>query len=203
MCGRYSMEADLDEVRRRFGIIGAADLCYAPDPKDVRPTDPIVTVIEEGQGHQGVMMRWGLPPNGRGKPLINARVETLESNNLWRKRFPVQRCLVVADGFYEWRQNPNGSKTQMWLGLRSGGLFSMAGVWGLVTDKVGQWVQSAAIITCPSNDLAVPIHDRMPVMLDRESEALWLDPLSQDPTVLKQVLVPFPSEAMVAHDYTD
>ena len=200
MCGRFALTTNLELLQERFSFQGEG-LTYAPDPLDVRPTDPLITVVHRDGARRGTMMRWGFLPRRTGRPLINARVETLHTSNLWRQAFPARRCLILADAFYEWRAGAGKAKTQMWIGLKTEEPLAMAGIWGRFPDKPGNWVDAAAIITTGPNPIIEPIHDRMPVILTRETEALWLDPLSQDPDVLSRVLRPFESEAMTARDY--
>ena len=130
-----------------------------------------------------------------GNRLINARAETLAERPSFRTALARRRCLVLADGFYEWRRSGN-VKRPMRIVLRSGELFAFAGLWESWRDPDGDIIQSCTIITTEANDLVRPIHDRMPVILPREMEPFWLDHDVQDPTTLAQVLVPYPSELM-------
>ena len=109
-----------------------------------------------------------------------------------------RRCLILADGFYEWRQI-EGSKVPTYIRLKPGEPVAFAGLWASWKAPSGKFVRSCTIITTEPNFLMKPIHDRMPVILPEEAEALWLDPMTEDPQVLKPLLVPFPAESMEAY----
>ncbi|MCH7553432.1 MAG: SOS response-associated peptidase [Chloroflexi bacterium] len=199
MCGRFVQQHDLDAIWSRFDVHGE-HFAYLPR-EQFYPTNDILAVTQDGADRAGLMMHWGFLPVWSKRPLINAQTEKLATSNVWKRAFPSHRCLIVADGFYEWRKELDGSKTMMRIGLPSGEPFAMAGLWGNFKNKKDEWVQCATIITCPPNDLMQHIHNRMPVMLSREAEALWLDPMSQDRDVLGKVLVPYAAEEMVAREF--
>lgn len=160
MCGRYTQTADLKTLKERFGIRGAAP---ALGPRyNIAPGQEAAVVLP---GRSLELMRWGL-----GGRLINARVET-------RRTFASRRCLIPADGFYEWSRSP---KLPYRFVLRSRGLFAFAGIWGS---------RSFAILTTEAGPIVRPIHPRMPVILAREAEEEWLD-LSADARRLAGLLSP-------------
>ena len=144
--------------------------------------------------------RWAEKASGR--PLINARAETLQSQPAFRDAFQERRCLIPADGFYEWLVDERG-KRPVWLSRPDGELFAFAGIWAALprqdTDEV---LHSCAIVTCPPNELIRPIHDRMPVILDPGSEAEWLDPERSGEELL-ELLAPAPEEALIAREVSD
>ena len=110
------------------------------------------------------------------------------------------RCLIPADGFYEWRKEPGGAKTPMRLTpLAGGALFGFAGIAEHWVGPDGEQVRSCAILTTAPNELVAPVHDRMPVILRPEYEALWLDPAITEPAALAPALVPYPASAMIAY----
>jgi putative SOS response-associated peptidase YedK len=152
-------------------------------------------------------LRWGLVPGiwaeKKGqRPLINARVETLATQSAFAESFRERRCLIPADGFYEWSTDERG-KRPLWFSRPEGDLFAFAGVWAELRRRGSDDVlHSCAIVTCPPNDLMRPIHDRMPVVLDRDSEAAWLDP-DGDADDLLGLLVPAPDDALVAREVSD
>jgi putative SOS response-associated peptidase YedK len=160
-------------------------------------------VVEQADEREQQTMRWGFQPVWRGADQkgpapINARAETLLERPLFRSSLPRRRCLIPADGFYEWQPRP-GSRTKQpyYIRLRDGSLFAFA---GLYTDgPSGIEDASCTIITTAANDLMAPIHDRMPVILPREAEAAWLDPAFRDTGALLQLLRPYPSEALEAY----
>ena len=149
-------------------------------------------------------MRWGLIPfwakdRSIGSRMINARAETVVDKPSFRDAFRRRRCLVLADGFYEWRRTGSG-KRPMRVALRSREPFAFAGIWSMWKDTEGNPIPTCAIITTSANELLSPIHHRMPVILPREMEGLWLDRSIQDPGALRGVLTPYPDDAMEAYE---
>ena len=145
-------------------------------------------------------MRWGLiPPWAKdpaiGYKMINARCETLAEKFSFRKPLKEHRCLIIADGFYEWQaQGP--VKQPMRIMLKSGESFGFAGLWDEWKSPMGDIIQSCAIITTEANELLKSVHDRMPVILPTEAEDVWLNPQTHDPVVLLPLLKPYPAEEM-------
>ena len=153
---------------------------------NVAPTHNVLTVIDDGEKRRGGFMRWGLIPHWAKTPsigsrMINARAETLAQKPAYRSAFKRRRCLVLADGFYEW-QKFGRTKTPMRITMESGEPFAFAGLWALWKDPEGNTIPSCSIITAEANDLLRPIHNRMPVILPREMEQFWLDRDVQDTT---------------------
>ncbi|MDE2988916.1 MAG: SOS response-associated peptidase [Chloroflexota bacterium] len=201
MCGRYSLTADPEELARRFQFAG--DWTAIKPRYNVAPTQQVLAVIG-GDERRGGLMRWGLIPHWAkerkpGRPLINARAETVAERPAFRAAFRRRRCLVLADGFYEW-QRTGGSKRPMRIVLESREPFAFAGLWSVWTDPEGQRISSCAIITTEANDLLRPIHDRMPVILARDAEEFWLDPGVDDSGVLGSLLTPYAEETMDAYE---
>jgi putative SOS response-associated peptidase YedK len=208
MCGRYTLtNADPGLIRARFGLEESAKVEEEPR-YNIAPTDPVLAIrrTESGEREPG-RLRWGLVP-GRwaerrsGPPLINARAETLRSQPAFAESFRERRCLVPADGFYEWR-GEGQAKTPIWVSRPDGELFSFAGVWaGLPQrDDSGQ-LHSCAIVTCQPNALIRPVHDRMPVVLPKEHEGDWLNPgLGEDE--LLSLLVAAPADLLVLREVGD
>jgi putative SOS response-associated peptidase YedK len=210
MCGRYTLtNADPAVIRARFGIEESAKLEEEEPRFNIAPTDPVLAIrrSESGAREPG-RLRWGLVP-GRwaerrsGPPLINARAETLQEQPAFAESFRERRCLIPADGFYEWRKN-EGGKTPTWLSRPDGELFAFAGVWAALPSREnsGESLHSCAIVTCAPNGLIKPIHDRMPVVLQPDLEARWLDP-ELDEEELLALLAPAPEDALVARDVGD
>jgi putative SOS response-associated peptidase YedK len=161
---------------------------------------------EEGAREAG-RLRWGLVP-GRwaekkgSRPLINARVEGIERQPAFAESFRERRCLLPADGFYEWLADEQG-KRPLWFSRPDGDLFAFAGIWAALPRKGSDDVlHSCALITCPPNGLMRPIHDRMPVVLDPAFEAKWLDP-DADLDELLGLLAPPPDDALIAREVND
>jgi putative SOS response-associated peptidase YedK len=207
MCGRYSLSSpDADLLTRRFNLREGTTV--AEEPRyNIAPTDPVLAVrrADDGVNELG-RLRWGLVP-GRwaekgGRPLINARAETLESQPAFRESFAERRCLIPADGFYEWLTDERG-KRPVWLSLADGGVFAFAGLWAGLPDRAGDGVlHSCTIVTTDPNELIRPIHDRMPVVLAPGDEAAWLDP-DAEAGDLRALLAPAPEELLVAREVGD
>jgi putative SOS response-associated peptidase YedK len=128
--------------------------------------------------------------------MINARSETVGEKPAFRDALAKRRCLVLADGFYEWRKNADGAKTPMWIHLPGKEPFAFAGLYAFWKQPDGEWQHSCTILTTVPNELMAPIHDRMPVILPREAEELWLG--GEDIGALRSLLAPYPAEAMAA-----
>ena len=201
MCGRYSLTADLGELAGRFEFDGDWD---AFDKRyNIAPTQEVLTVVG-GQTRRAGFMRWGLIPHWAkdikvGSRMINARAETVAEKPAFRDALRRRRCLVLADGFYEW-QRVGGSRRPMRVVMQSGEPFAFAGLWSVWTDLQGNRIPSCAIITTEANDLLRHIHDRMPVILPRDLEEVWLDADVQDPGTLGGVLAPYQDGAMEVYE---
>ena len=201
MCGRYSLIADLGELAKRYEFDGDG-LALKP-AYNVAPTQDVLTVVG-GETRRGGFMRWGLIPwwaknASIGSRLINARAETVSEKPAFRDALRRRRCLVLADGFYEW-QRTGSARKPMRVVMRSGEPFAFAGLWSVWRDPDGNRIPSCAIITTTANDLLRPVHDRMPVVLPRELEELWLDRSIDDPGALGSVLTPYLDDAMEAYE---
>ena len=201
MCGRFSLTADLGELIPRFEFDGDW-LEYEPN-YNVAPTQNVLTVVG-GENRRGGFMRWGLIPHWAenasiGSRMINARAETVTRKPAFRDALRRRRCLVLADGFYEWQRSGRKRKP-LRIVMNSGAPFSFAGLWALWRDHEGNTVPSCTIITTAANDLLSPIHSRMPVILPRELEELWLDRDVRDPVALADLLEPYPSHQMRTYE---
>jgi putative SOS response-associated peptidase YedK len=151
-------------------------------------------------------LRWGLLPGfwatTKGqRPLINARAESVDSQPAFKESFEQRRCLIPADGFYEWRRDEKG-KRPIWFSPPDGELFAFAGVWARLEPKEGEPVTSCALLTTKPNGVVGPVHDRMPVVLSRDAERTWVDP-DADLELLRSLLVPAPEELLVAREVGD
>jgi putative SOS response-associated peptidase YedK len=208
MCGRYTLTStDPARIRARFGLEESAELEEEPR-YNIAPTDPVLAIRRTAAGgREPGRLRWGLVP-GRwaerrsGPPLINARAETLRSQPAFAESFRERRCLIPADGFYEWRGEGKG-KTPIWISRPDGELFVFAGVWAALPQRDGSGeLHSCAIVTCEPNSLISPIHDRMPVVLSSEHEGEWLDPGLGEKELLS-LLVPAPPDLLVLREVGD
>jgi putative SOS response-associated peptidase YedK len=208
MCGRYTLtNPDPLKLRARFDILESVEVAEQPR-FNIAPTDPVLAVrrLEDGVRDLG-RLRWGLVP-GRwaekkgSRPLINARAETLETQPAFRESFLLRRCLIPADGFYEWRTDERG-KRPLWFSRPDREPFAFAGIWAELPQRGSDEVlHSCAIVTCPPNELMRPIHDRMPVILPVDVEGAWLEP-DRTPDELRELLVPPPDDLLSTLEVND
>lgn len=200
MCGRFTLAATGELIAAQFGLSETPQLRAR---YNIAPTQP-VAIIREAEGRRVLeMARWGLIPAwardaSLGARLINARAETAAEKPAFRAALRQRRCLIPADGFYEWQIHPTG-KQPFYVRLREGGVFAMAGLWESWRDPDGSWVQTCTILTTPANALLQPVHDRMPAILSPQHYALWLDPTLHDSTTLRRLLTPYPAESMIVY----
>ena len=197
MCGRYSLISDLQDLARQFEFDGTG---FEHTPRyNVAPTQQVLTVTNRDE-RRAEYMRWGLIPSWArdatiGNRMINARSETLAQKPSFRNALQRRRCLVLADGFYEW-QKVGKSKRPMRIVLKSRQPFAFAGLWESWRDLDGETVRSCTIVTTQANELLRPIHERMPVILPCDLEEFWLDGDVTDPVTLSDILAPYPDEPM-------
>ncbi|MBW4618925.1 MAG: SOS response-associated peptidase [Cyanosarcina radialis HA8281-LM2] len=202
MCGRFTQSHDSEAIAQAFDLKDVPEL----SPRyNVAPTQMVGTVIkpEESEKRQFKMLYWGLIPSWSkdkkmGAKLINARAETVAEKPSFRSAFKRRRCLVVADGFYEW-QHLAGKKQPFYIHLPDKQPFGLAGLWEHWESAEGEIIESCTIITTAANDLMQPIHDRMPVILHPQDYDLWLDPGVQKPELLQPLLSAYPAEQMAAY----
>jgi putative SOS response-associated peptidase YedK len=200
MCGRFTLTTDLDRLAEHFAF-RAAHLSYTPR-YNIAPSQPVLTLIDAQEPRAG-FLRWGLIPSwakdpGIGDRMINARAETVAEKPSFRRALQKRRCLVLADGFYEWRKEGK-KKTPLFITLKAREPFAFAGLWETWKSPTGEAIHSCTIITTTPNALMESIHNRMPVILPREAEMRWLDRTVEDPQSLLQLLTPYPAEAMAAY----
>jgi len=190
-------------MRQLFDLVGPPASNFEPRP-DIRPTEqaPVVRLDESG-AREMVSLRWWLVPRWAKEiksryTMFNAAAETLAERPSYREPFKSRRCLVPADGFYEWPVI-DGKKRKHWLGMKDGGLFAMAGLWERAEQLPDGPVESFTIVTVAANDLVTEYHPkaRMPAILDRSMFAAWLDPASPMEEV-RALLTGYPDEAMAA-----
>ncbi len=192
MCGRYTLAApDPAQVRARFPIGEAVEVRRR---YNVAPGDDVLAVTADREGTpRGELLRWGLVPSWAKQPdtgltMINARVETVADRPAFRRAFERYRCLIVADGFYEWRRLPGGPKQAFHIGRADGEPFAFAGLWSIWHGADGHRLRTCTILTTAAGPAIAPLHDRMPVILAPDAEAAWLDP-SPSPKPLRELLV--------------
>ena len=179
MCGRYTLAApDHPAIRARFPVGESLEIRQR---YNVAPTDEVLTVTTDKDGTpRGELLRWGLVPSWAKQPsigakLINARVETAAEKPAFRRAFERYRCLIIADGFYEWQRTPGGPKQPFRITRDDHEPFAFAGLWSIWHAEDGATLRTCTILTTAPNSTIAPLHDRMPVILAREAETAWLD----------------------------
>lgn len=206
MCGRYTQTSSWSELVHLYRIIeGATPLNLRPR-YNIAPTQDVIVVrsAPDSGGRALTRMRWGLVPHWArdiaiGAPLINARAETVAEKPSFRDAYRRRRCLIPADGFYEWQKRPGGVKQPYRITLRHQQSFAFAGLWECWEKAFdGMPVQSCAIITTEANDSLRPIHGRMPVILNTANHDAWLDADGHDGAEVAAFLRPYRSEAIAA-----
>jgi putative SOS response-associated peptidase YedK len=204
MCGRFTLTTSVRELADLFQAM-EVELPAALPQYNIPPSAQVLAVrqLPGQEGRQLVPLRWGLIPHWATDPaignrLINARAETAAGKPSFRDAFRRRRCLVPANGFFEWKKQ-GGTKEPYYLHLRDGRPFAFAGLWERWLGPSDQPVETCTILTTDANDLVRSIHDRMPVILPSDAYARWLDPQLQDPEMLQPLLRPFPAEQMAAY----
>lgn len=202
MCGRFTLTVDASELQQEFPWINI------PNPEiqpryNIAPTQPVAVVANDG--HETLdYYTWGLIPSWAKDPkigsrMINARSETLSEKPSFRNAFKRRRCIILADGFYEWlTQTDKKSKIPMYIRLLDQRPFAFAGLWEQWFSPDGSEIRSCTIITTEPNDLIGKIHNRMPVILQKEVINEWLKTSEADLSELSRLLIPFPADQMVA-----
>ena len=200
MCGRFSLVTDADHLMDYYGLVSVR---VNVGPRfNIAPTQDVAAIVAvDGERHLE-LFRWGLIPAwAKERKLdystINARAETVESKPVFRSAFRHRRCLVPADGFYEWQGKARHKQPWRIEPKDRREFFTFAGLWE-TWEGEGEVVRSCTIIVGQANALLKPIHDRMPVILPRESWSAWLDPLTR-PEELRALLHPPPAEGMRAY----
>ena len=200
MCGRFTSTQRREAIGERFEV--AVPETYQ-HRYNFAPQQRTVIVRERDGAREAVMAKWGLLPHWATNPkiafkMINARAETLTEKPAYRGLLAQHRCLIPADGFYEWTVGLDGKKHPTHFHLPGYELFAFAGLWtSRRDDETGQVLESCTIITTKPNELVAPVHDRMPVILPAAAEAVWLDPATSKEHALSQ-LQPYPAELMLA-----
>lgn len=200
MCGRFTLRASPVELAEYFNLFPVPDVLPRPN---IAPTQTVLGIVLDSESTDFVArnFRWGLVPSWADDPrigarMINARGETVATKPAFRSAFKRRRCLIPADGFYEWKPiAPRKKKQPVFIGLKGERLFAFAGLWEIWQGSDGVEIASCTIITTNANPLVATVHDRMPVILSPDDCAAWLDPAA-NPEELQRLLVPFPPEEM-------
>jgi putative SOS response-associated peptidase YedK len=181
VCGRYTLVTPSPaDIRARFPI---GESVKIERRYNVAPGDDVLAVTTSREGEpRGELLRWGLVPSWADSPqtglkMINARVETVAERPAFRRAFERYRCLIIADGFYEWQRMPAGPKRAFHITRADGHSFAFAGLWSIWHDDAneGETVRSCTILTTAANSAIASLHDRMPIILAPDAESAWLD----------------------------
>lgn len=204
MCGRFALLTHAEALIERFGV---EEVIKRPEPRyNIAPSQN-VTVVVQRETRQLTEMHWGLIPFWAkdvsiGNRMINARAETVAEKPSFRSAFKKRRCLILADGFYEW-QKVGKIKVPTHIRLKSREPFAFAGLYEYWETKSGKMLESCTIVTTTPNDLMSPIHHRMPVILSPENESVWLDPKNENVSELLSMLRPYSPDQMEAYEVSD
>jgi putative SOS response-associated peptidase YedK len=199
MCGRYRLSKRKQLVEEYFDAPSEEDW----EPRyNIAPTQPVPIVRQHPKEptRKLSLVRWGLiPPWAKdasgSEKMINARSETVSTQPAFRDAFKLRRCLVPADGFYEWHRQGK-VKQPFCFEVNDGELFAFAGIWERWKNDSGEWIKTFSILTTTPNSVSSAIHDRMPVILEPDSYDLWLDPGMKDIATLAELFTPFPAKQM-------
>ncbi|HUH12346.1 MAG TPA: SOS response-associated peptidase, partial [Longimicrobiales bacterium] len=199
MCGRFSLASEPSALFEEFGLYPPA----AWEPRyNIAPTQDVLVLAAGRSGARMGMVRWGLVPPGApdargGARLINARGETLERRPAFRDAYRRRRCLVLADGFYEWRVQ-GGGKQPVRIRLADGAPFALGGLWERWRGPGGETLGTCTIVTTPPSEAVATLHDRMPLLLGRAERARWLDP-GAGAAELRALVRPYPGGDLIWH----
>jgi putative SOS response-associated peptidase YedK len=209
MCGRITSTFEFGDLRVRWNLNGDFPMYsrrynIAPEQISSSTENKVPVILRHGGENACRLMHWGLIPNWAKDPsvgnrMINARAESLREKPAFKQLVETRRCIVPADGFYEWRKEGK-RKVPMWFHLRSSEPFAFAGLWDTWRKPNGNKLDTFTIITTEPNELMRPIHNRMPVILRREDEEQWLDVSRTSFAKSRSLLKPYPDELMYAHD---
>lgn len=201
MCGRFSLVAPAIEVAKQFNLVEVPLLA----PRyNIAPSQPVAIIRENSAGFRELShAQWGLIPSwakdsSMASKLINARSETVSEKPAFRAAIKSRRCIVPASGFYEW-QSLNGKKQPIYIHPTDGKLFAIAGLWEHWKSPDGEEIESCTLLTAAPNTLISPIHDRMPVLLEPEDYALWLNPKQPKTDLFHHLFRPYPAQKMAVY----
>lgn len=198
MCGRFTLTLDPGELQE---LLNLGPFLHIVQPRyNIAPSQPI-PIVKDSQSKSVELYLWGLVPFWAKDPkigykMINARAETVSEKPAYRAAFKYRRCLILADGFYEWQAVKDGGGKQPYLfKLKNDDPFTFAGLYEHWESPEGGELHTCTILTCESNDLVSQVHNRMPVMLDEKARWQWLDPKAKEDQLL-DTLAPYPAEKM-------
>ena len=200
MCGRFTLHTPASQITEAFHLPDLRDLELKPR-YNIAPSQDIPIIRDTDTGREMVMARWGLIPHWSKESktkysTINARIESVAEKPTYRTPFKRQRCLIPADGFYEWKQ-VEGKKVPHHIRMKDGNVFAFAGLWDHWEGE-GESIDSCTIIVMPANEVMKPIHERMPAIIAPADYDLWLDSRVTDKQEIMQYLNSAPSSQLTA-----
>ena len=200
MCGRIIINVTNDELKDylyRFFSIEDYLLDFYLPRYNLAPSQMLISVVNDGFENQVSLMKWGFIPyfvrdESKAFKMINARAETIAEKPAFKYAFQNQRCLILANGYYEWQKNGD-EKIPMLISKKDQSLFAFAGLWSEYRNQDGTKINTCTIITTNAARNIANIHERMPVILNPDAHKYWLDPKIQDPKLLSRILLPYPN----------
>lgn len=200
MCGRFTQSADSKKIAKEFEVseVPAVEARY-----NIAPTQEVLAVLEREGEREATFFKWGLVPSwakdvSMGARLINARSETVAEKPAFRVAFKKRRCIIPADGFYEWRSD-GGRKQPFFFRMQDERLFGFAGLWEHWEGEGGEVVNSCAILTTEANEVLRPVHERMPVIIHPDDYKLWLSAGERELDLVKEMLRPYTADEMTGY----
>jgi putative SOS response-associated peptidase YedK len=200
MCGRFTLRTPPKDLIEVFQLLRTLEMT----PRyNIAPTQPVAVVRQGATCRELSLLRWGLVPSWAkdvkiGASLINARADTIASKPAFRSAFKRRRCLIPADGFFEWKKGEGKVKQPFYIRLKKDYPFAFAGLWEHWEGPNNSAIDSCTIVTTDANDTLRPLHDRMPVILHEGDYDRWLETKTDDPTQLCELLKPYPPEELIA-----
>ncbi len=203
MCGRFTLTAEIDLLMDWFEIDEFASEFDLPVRYNIAPSQDILTIVANGEKRRAGFLKWGLVPFWAKDPsigykLINARAETVPEKPSFKHAFKKRRCLILADGFFEWKKDGK-HKQPKYIKMKDGKPFAFAGLWEKWKDNQGTPIYTCTILTTEPNELMADIHNRMPVILPKEGYSQWLQ-WDGETKALTDMMKPFPASKMMAYD---
>lgn len=204
MCGRFEIHSTLAIIASIFGIMDSLGFDFTQN-YNIAPGQDVMLAVQNGK-RKLIMSRWGFVPSwskdlNTGYKMINARAETLSEKRSFKTAYEKHRCLVIADGFFEWKKE-GAIKKPYYIHLKSGQPFGFAGLYNIWKSPEGEGIITSTIITTNANKLIMPIHDRMPVIIPPEKYDEWLDSSAHDTGGVAPLLQPYESDMMELYPVT-
>jgi putative SOS response-associated peptidase YedK len=199
MCGRFTQRKPAKALEDHFGV----EVPETQPSFNIAPTQNVLAIRGGNDGRSAVWLKWGLVPAwakdpSTGARFINARSETVTEKPSFREAFKKRRCIIPADGFYEW-QRAGGRKQPYFFHMRDDRPFGFAGLWERWEGNIGEALDTCTILTTEANDMLRPVHDRMPVILHPEEYSLWLGAGERERALLMELLRPYPANGMIGY----